>query len=139
MNYWNNIHKPKNPLWFKILNLTFLLQCLVYPLALSIYYRVLFSSMNSLLKGIVVFALVGYPLVLLGVIYFNSKFFKINRKVATLLPILSTLLFISIAYFGNLSRFYNGNETIFPKDDQKTNQIEIDSNTKSFRKNRYNF
>src|SRR5437870_4258886 len=87
-----------NPLWFKILNLTFLLPIIFWPLVLfaSIF---LFDAPGNFLVGLLFFLLIiTYPLYLITLLILNARLFKKSRIIATLLPIVTTSVLLTYAF-----------------------------------------
>lgn len=96
--------KQKNPAWFRLLNLTFLLPCIVWPFVFfaTIFF---FDNPKSLLMTFLLFIAVNaYPLYLIGILWLNARLFKRNKLIASILPIAFGLTFIltAIQFVGGL-------------------------------------
>ena len=94
--------KQKNPLWFKVLNLTFLLPCIAYPLVLfgSIF---LFDNPNNLLLTFLLFIAVNsYPLFFIGIFILNAKLFGKSKMLAIFFSITFclTCIIFTIQFIG---------------------------------------
>ena len=97
MTETNKIIKQKNPVWFRLLNLTFLLPCLVWPL---VFFTTIFffdNPKNFFLTVLLFLAVNAYPLYLIGVLLLNARLFRWNKIIATILPIAFSLTFIVTA------------------------------------------
>lgn len=99
--------KARNPFWFKLINLAFLLPCIVWPFVLftTIFF---FDNPKSFFLTVILFiAINAYPLYLIGFLMLNSRLFRKNRLVATALPITFGFVFIIVSI-----HFLGGTENI---------------------------
>lgn len=96
--------KQNNPAWFRLLNLTFLLPCIVWPL---VFFTTVFFFDNPksfFLTFLLFIAVNAYPLYLIGILLLNARLFRRNKLLATILPIAFSLTFMvsAIQFLGGL-------------------------------------
>lgn len=90
--------KLNNPLWFKILNLAFLLPIIFWPLVLFGSIFLFDSPGNFFLRLLFFLLIIAYPLYLIFLLVINARLFKRNRILATLLPIVTSSVLLTYAF-----------------------------------------
>ena len=99
--------KQKAPVWFRLLNLTFLLPCVLWPL---VFFATIFffdDPKSFFLTALLFIAVNAYPLYLIGILLLNARLFRRNRIIATALPVLFSSAFIAAAF-----HFIGGPDTL---------------------------
>lgn len=90
-------NNSKNPPWFILLNLLFLVPVLVWPFVFfsTIFF---FDNPDSFIVTLMFFLFVNaYPVYLFGLMVFNAKLYKKHKVPAILFPILVVVVFLGAA------------------------------------------
>ena len=95
------IFSKEHPKWFRLLNASILLPILLWPF---VFYTTIFffdNPKNLRLTYLAFFVVNIYPIYLLTITYLNSKLFKKNKILGSILPTL-TLTFLTFGIIGIL-------------------------------------
>ena len=103
-----NINTNKSPIWFKIVNLTFLIPIIFWPIVFFASIFLFDNPSNFFLTLILFLIIIAYPLYLLILVILNARLFRINRLIATIFPLTFSSMIIVFAL-----NFLGGPSVIF--------------------------
>ena len=84
----------KKPTWFKIINFTFLIPAIFWPIVAFGAIFIFDNPSNFFLTFIIFLLIIAYPLYLILLIRLNARLFKINKVAATIFPLTFTTVVI---------------------------------------------
>ena len=84
----------KKPIWFKIINFTFLIPIIFWPIVAFGAIFIFDNPSNFFLTFIIFLLIIAYPLYLILLIRLNARLFKINKVAATIFPLTFTTIVV---------------------------------------------